>query len=253
MAASRPLRVVVAGGAGAVGSEVVRALGPSGAEVVAASRRTGFDLVSGEGVVETIAGADVVVQCAMSPRRARAVELDGTRRMIDALRAGGKNAHLIYISIVGCDRIPYSYYRVKHETERLVEQSGLPATVVRATQFHSLVAAFAKAVGGRGPLALFPGLAFQPVETRWVGERLAELALAPAPPGYRRATDLGGPDRVELSEAIAAVRARAGKRPARLIRLPLLGGTLRAFGSGASLPGADAELGGCSFAEWLEP
>ena len=82
---------------------------------------------------------------------------------------GRPTPHLIYISIVGCDRNPYPYYRAKYACELVLERSGLPVTVVRATQFHTLVAAIAGAVS-HGPVALVPPISFQSCDHRWVAE-----------------------------------------------------------------------------------
>jgi len=161
--------------------------------------------------------------------------------------------HIVYISIVGCDRIPLRYYRVKYACELALERSQLPVTVVRATQFHTLIREIARAVTF-GPLSFAPrGMSFQPCDHRWVARELAEIALKPAPSGYQRAADHAGPERVSLSEAVQLIRAKNGKPPTRMITLPPIGGVLQAFERGADLPDADATIGGSSFSEFLTP
>src|SRR4029450_13540665 len=107
-----------------------------------ASRRTGFDLATGVGVADTLAEANVIVHAATN-LRFRRVDLNGTRRLVQILAAAGRRPHLIYVSIVGCDLSPYPYYKTKHACEIVLRQSGLPVTVVRVTQFHTLIAALA--------------------------------------------------------------------------------------------------------------
>ena len=181
------------------------------------------------------------------------MDLDGTRRMIEILRERTDPPHLVYISFVGCDRNPYPYHRAKYACELVLERSGLPVTVVRATQFHTLVAAIAR-VCALPPVAVLPkGMAFQPCDTRWVAEQFVSVALAEAPTGFRRAPDLAGPELVTIAEAVHLARAAAGRRSAPTITVPALGGALRAFAAGANLPEPGARIGGTGYREWLRP
>jgi uncharacterized protein YbjT (DUF2867 family) len=248
---SHQMRIVVTGGKGLLGTEIVRRLEGRGATVTAASRRTSVDLVTGQGLERALQGADCVVHAATHRLRYRRVDLDGTRNMIRILARRSIPPHLVYVSIVGCDRIPQRYYRVKHACELVLERSKLPVTVVRATQFHTLITEIASAVT-IGPLAFVPrGMSFQPCDHRWVATELADIALGPAPSGYQRAADHAGPAHVNLAEAVGLLRAREGKPVPRVITLPARGGTLRAFEAGADLPEADAKIGGSSFREFL--
>ena len=95
-------------------------------------------------------------------------------------------------------------------------------------------------------------MSFQPSDHRWVASELADIALGPAPSGYQRAADRAGPERVSLAEVESQIRAKEGKPAPRLITLPPMGGTLRAFEAGANLPGPDAKIGGSSFREFLK-
>ncbi|HEV2930205.1 MAG TPA: NAD(P)H-binding protein, partial [Propionibacteriaceae bacterium] len=218
--------------------------------VMAASRRTGVDLRTGEGLRRVLQGVDVIVHAASHPVRYRKVDLDGTRRIIQILRDRSDPPHLVYISIVGCDRNPYPYYRAKYACELVLERSGLPVTVVRATQFHTLVTALAR-IFGRGPLSVQPQMSFQSCDTLWVADRMVETALAEPPPGYLRAADLAGPERTTLGEAVDLVRQTEGKPLPRTITLPAVGGVLKAFAQGTNLPGPDAVIGGPGYREWL--
>ena len=235
-----------------LGTEIVRRLEARGATVTSASRRTSVDLASGEGVEAALRGAECVVHAATHRLRYRRVDLDGTRNMIKILASWSTPPHLIYVSIVGCDRIPQRYYRVKHACELVLERSKLPVTVVRATQFHTLITEIASAVT-LGPLAFVPrGMSFQPCDHRWIAAELADVALGSAPSGYQRATDRAGPELISLAEAVGLLRAKEGKPVPRLITLPAKGETLKAFEAGADLPDADAKIGGSSFREFLE-
>jgi uncharacterized protein YbjT (DUF2867 family) len=245
------MRIVVTGGRGVLGTEIVRRLEARGATVTSASRRTGVDLATGEGLEAAVHAADCVVHAATHRVRHRSVDLDGTRRMIKILASRSTPPHLIYVSIVGCDRIPQRYYRVKYACELALERSKLPVTVLRATQFHTLITEIASTVT-IGPLAFVPkGMSFQPCDHRWIAAELADIALGPAPLGYQRAADRAGPDRVSLAEAVGLLRAKDQKPVPRLITLRPFGATLGAFETGAALPDTHAKIGGASFREFL--
>lgn len=242
------MHTVVLGGHGGLGGEVVARLRQQQVRVVAASRRTGVDLATGAGLPEVLANADVVVHLATNARFRR-VDLNGTHRIVENLSRRADPPHLIYLSIVGCDRNPFPYYRAKYACELVLERSGLPVTVVRATQFHTLL----RAIGGfsaRAPVAVAPRLAFQSCDPRWVADELVALVQTDPPSGYRRTSDLAGPERMTFADVVALERRAAGRRPARLFTPPALGGTLRAFAAGANLPGPDARVGGSGYRTW---
>lgn len=198
-------------------------------------------------------GADAVVHTAdtLRPWEFAAVTTGGTRRVGAAAAAQDRPPHVVYISIVGVDRVPYAYYRAKWAAERALEELGTPATVVRATQFHSLAAAMARA--HVGPIGLgVKGFRVQPVDIAWVGRRLAEVACGPAPAGFARHQDLAGPDRFTADEIAALVAGHQGRTIRRRGDLPAVGRTLKAFAAGGVLPGPEAEVGGEHFTDWLE-
>ena len=244
------VRVVVAGASGDLGARVSRQVAYRGHEVLPASRRSGVDLVSGEGLAEALTGADAVVNCADDPSRGDWVTVYGARRLADAAAAQG--VHLVHISIVGIDDHPLGYYRRKLRAEHGIEAAGGPATVLRATQFHSLAAFFAQRLSV-GPVVVQLGeMAFQPVDTDWVAEQLADLALGPRPTAYLRATDRAGPDVVTVEEIAALLRARRRASAPHVVRVPPLGGTLRAFAERRNVPTpGEAQTGGRTFAEWV--
>ena len=243
------MNVVVTGGSGGLGREVVSRLRARQIRTVAASRRTGFDLRTGEGVREVLADADVVVHAATNVRF-RKVDLDGTRRIIRILQERPQPPHLIYISIVGVDRSPFPYHRAKYACELVLERSGLPVTVVRATQYHSLLRTIGE-FSARLPLAVVPDMAFQSSDPAWVAGEVVALVLADAPYGYRRASDLAGPERTTFADVVGLARQAAGQGRTRLVTLPVVGRSLRAFAAGANLPGPDATIGGLGYRDWL--
>lgn len=245
------MRIVVTGGSGDLGGRVVRELEARGHVAVAASRRTGVDLATGDGLDAVLDGADAVVHAASSQTKPQSVDVAGARRIGQSLRRTGSPAHVVSISIVGSDKVPYAYYRAKVDSERALQQAGVPATVLRATQFHSLAAFFGTA-GRVGPLAFSLGnMRIQPVDIDWVAGRLTDYATGPAPGGYRRATDVAGPTAYTTPEMAEILATHDGRTTPRVVRIPPFLPVMRGFADGGILPGADAETGGRTFEDWL--
>lgn len=245
------MRIVVAGGSGDLGSRVVRELAGRGHDVVAASRRSGVDLTTGAGLDRVLDGAHAVVHCATDPRRAAEVDVGGARRIAEAAARSAAPPHVVSVSIVGCDLVPYAYYRAKLASEVALEQAATPATVVRATQFHAL-AAFAARAFTLGRVALSSGdLAVQPVDVEWVAHRLADHAEGEPPPGFTRAVDLAGPEVLDVAQLTALVAGHLGRRAPRVLRVPPVGRALQAFARRANVPAGPVQTGGRAFAEWL--
>jgi uncharacterized protein YbjT (DUF2867 family) len=220
--------ILVTGGSGTLGRGVVARLLAAGHTVRVLSRRprpasgpaaadwvTG-DLVSGERLADAVAGAAAIVHCASDPRRPQ-MDVAGTRHLIQAARAAG-TPHLVDISIVGVDRVPYRYYQAKLEAERLVQASGLPWTILRATQFHQLILLVAAGLA-RLPVVPVPAAtSFQPIDAGEVAERLAALVAEPA---SGRVPDLGGPQVRTATDLLRAYLHAAGRRrPVLPVRLP---------------------------------
>jgi uncharacterized protein YbjT (DUF2867 family) len=245
-------KILVTGGTGVLGRQVVPLLTERGAKVRILSRRRGFDgievvrgdMVTGEGLAEAVAGVDVLIHCASDPRHWHN-DVEGTSRLLDAAtRASGP--HVVYVSIVGVDRIPWGYYRAKLAAEALVRDSGLPWTLLRATQFHDLVLQTV-AILAKLPVVVVPrGVATQPVDTRDVAQRLTSLAFGePAD----RAPDFGGPQVCSIEEATHAYLAAAElQRP--IVTVPLPGTVMRAFRAGHNLV-RDGQTGTRTFQEFL--
>lgn len=238
--------VLVTGGTGTLGRAVVRAFSEDGRPVRVLSRRarragdaqaTGGDsgndlqwatgnLVTGEGLAAALDGVGLIVNCATTLGRR---DLRATRRLVEAARRVGAPP-LIHVSIVGVDRVPLGYYRTKVETERIVQGSGLPWTVQRATQFHDLVAQFTT-MQRRVPLTFVPaGVRFQPIDVRDVALRLAELA-AREPSGH--VDDIGGPE--VLSAADIAQRTLRREGGGRVVPVRVPGRIFSAYRAGGNL------------------
>jgi uncharacterized protein YbjT (DUF2867 family) len=254
-------RIVVTGGTGVLGRAVVGRLLADGRPVRVVSRRvrpeqgaeayewatadlrSGAD--AGAGAAEALRGAGAVIHCASGFRRGEEEAI--ARTVVAAARGAAAPPHLVYVSIVGVDRIPFGYYRSKLAAEQVFASSGLPYTVQRATQFHDLLRALF-AASAKAPVVAVPALRFQPIDVRDVAVRLAELAAAAPMDG--RAPDIGGPrvrDARELARVYLAATGR-GRRPLLPVGLP--GRVFGAFRAGGNLvPGAP--FGTIGFEDYL--
>jgi uncharacterized protein YbjT (DUF2867 family) len=229
------VETLVTGGTGVLGSKVVERLRFAGIEprVLSHSGRPGTimgDLLTGEGLEEAIRGVDTIVHCASSPfRKARQTEVEGTKRLLEAADKAGVS-HLLYISIVGTDRArSYPYFRVKPDTERLIEVSPVPHTILRATQFYDLVLMAVRFLA-RLPVVPVPkGLVGQPMDSGEVAGRMVELALD-GPAG--RVADIGGPE-VRTVDDIVRSYLKVTTSRKRTVAFPMAGKTARAMRNGA--------------------
>jgi uncharacterized protein YbjT (DUF2867 family) len=177
-----------------------------------------------------VRGAETIIHCASSPiRKAHQTDVEGTKRLLEAATIAGVS-YFVYISIVGIDRAQsYPYYRVKLDTERLIEGSPVPYTILRATQFYDLVLMAIQFLE-RMPVMVVPnGFPGQPIDTGEVAGRLVELALSD-PAG--RVPDIGGPEVRTVAHIVRGYLEVRGRQKRTLVfRLP--GKTARAFREGA--------------------
>jgi uncharacterized protein YbjT (DUF2867 family) len=239
------MRALVTGGTGTLGRLVVPRLQEAGCDVRILSRRsrdgmqgiefvTG-DLATGEGIQSAVDGAEIIIHCAGGAKG----DDDKARHLVRAASRAG-TGHLAFISVVGADRIPitsgidrtmFAYFGSKFAAERVVADSGVPWTTLRATQFHDLILMAARAMARLPVLPVPTGFRFQPVDTAEVADRLVELALG-TPAGL--VPDMGGPAAYEMAELIRGYLHASGKRrPILPIWLP--GQAARAFRAGANL------------------
>ncbi|MFB7723961.1 SDR family oxidoreductase [Nocardia sp. NPDC056100] len=222
---------LVTGGTGVLGRVIVERLREGGHEVRVLSRRAGAgthvgDLESGAGVVEAASGVDAIVHAASNSRRFGNTDVAQTDTVIRAAADAGVG-NLAYVSIVGIDRIPFRYYRNKLACEQRIVESDVPHTILRATQFHELIAS-ALLVAGRLPITPLPlDFRFQPVAAAEVAVRAAELAVG-SPLGF--APDFGGPQVLTLRELIDIWR-QVHPHP-RAVPMPLPGRIAKSFRAG---------------------
>jgi uncharacterized protein YbjT (DUF2867 family) len=241
------MRVAVAGGTGLVGRLVVAGLRAAGHDPVVLARSEGVDLTTGAGLAERIAGAAVVIDVTnkLTTRRAQAIEFFGTvARNLVAAAGRERASHVIALSIVGVDRVGYGYYQGKLAQEKLVEASGVPWTILRATQFFEFPDLL---LGHRFPVAAMPRMLSQPVAAAEVAQAL--VSMVDAGP-VNRIVQLAGPEQLRMVDMARRIeRARGSHRP--VLGIPLPGKVGHAMAHGDLLPGGEYSTGKQSFADYL--
>lgn len=243
--------ILVTGGTGRLGRAVVPRLLDAGYRVRVLTRREREpaahdwamgDLRTGAGLTGAVAGADVIMHLATTNGRG---DVAATGRLLDAARAAGA-PHVVYSSIVGIDHAALGYYRAKLACERLVEHSGLPWTVVRATQFHDLITAMCDAQRLL-PVTLMPaGVSFQPIDVTEVADRLVAIAGESA---AHHVPDLGGPEIRDAGELARSYLTAIGRRRG-VWRIPLPGRAIRDYRAGIQLT-PERAVGRLTFEEFL--
>jgi uncharacterized protein YbjT (DUF2867 family) len=248
--AGQTMKIVVIGGTGLIGSKTVAILRKGGHEVVAASPSSGVNTITGEGLLDVLAGAQVVIDLANSPSFEDKAVLEffqtSGRNLLAAETAAGVGHH-VALSIVGTDRTPDNgYFRAKVAQEKLIEASGIPYTIVRATQFLEFLGAIAASSADGNTVRLSPGL-FQPIASDDVAAFVAEAALAPPRNGI---IQIAGPERAPFDEIIARYLRAVGD-PRDVVRDP----AARYFGGRVEehslVPLGEARLGRIGLDEWL--
>jgi uncharacterized protein YbjT (DUF2867 family) len=251
--------VLVTGGTGALGRELVPRVAAAGHKARVMSRRAGknngpgdtewaaADLLTGEGVESAVTGVDVILHAASSPfKSTREVDVGGTQHLLDAAKAAGVS-NFYYISIVGVDKVRYPYYRYKLEAENVIAASGVPHTILRATQFHPLLDTFLKTIFKRGPFLVLPmGVRFQLIDAGEVADHMVRT-MKDGPSG--RIPDIGGPKVEKLSDIAKAWLVATGRR---LIRVPMIAppGGISDMAKGY-LTTPDNRVGSITWAQWL--
>ena len=228
--------VLVTGASGTLGGALLPRLAQAGHRTVAVSRRSrpepGWvtaDLATGAGLSDAVRGAAAIVHLASATSKgAKTADTDvaGTRRLVTAAQQAGVR-HLVYVSIVGIDRVPLSYYRAKLAAEEIVRTGLVPWTILRATQFPQLVDGLLTASVRLGVLLADRSLSMQPVHPDDVAQRLVD-GLAAGPAGVSE--EFGGPEVLRFGElARRWQRARGASHPVLPLRLPgRIAGAVRA-------------------------
>ena len=244
------MKIVVIGGSGLIGSKVVNTLRQAGHEVVAASPSTGVNTLTGEGLAEALAGAQVVVDVANSPSFEDHAVLEffqtSGRNLLAAEAAAGVRHH-VALSVVGSDRLPDSgYLRAKLAQEALIKASGIDYTIVRSTQFFEFMGGIAKDATTGETVRLSPALV-QPIASDDVVAALADVAVAAPANGT---IEVAGPERVGLEELVRRYLS-ANKDPRQVIA----DAHARYFGTELDdrslTPGDNPRVGPTHFEEWL--
>jgi uncharacterized protein YbjT (DUF2867 family) len=260
MHAETSRRILITGGTGRLGRELVPRCRDRGWAVRVMSRRAApagapevewatADLATGAGLEAAVADVDVVAHLASLPYRGRRtdkVDIGGTARLVHAAGTAGVS-HLVFISIVGVDAIPWPYFGKKLAAEERVRRGAVPWSIVRATQFFPFVDAVLTAAA-RPPVVLGPtDVPGRPVDPRDVAERLVEL-IAAGP--SRAGVSYAGPDVMTLAQiADQWMQARGRRRP--VVRLPMPGRLGRALREGKAVP-AEGGVGTRTWRAWLE-
>jgi uncharacterized protein YbjT (DUF2867 family) len=246
-------KIAVAGATGRVGRPLVDVLEAGGHDVVAMSRSTGVDVVSGDGLAEALEGVDCVIDVATGPsaEQGAATEFftDATRNLQQAGERAGVRL-MVVVSIIGCDRFTGGYAAAKVAHEQAHLSGPIPVRILRAAQFHEFVAQLMD-WGRRGDVVYVPRMRTQLVAARTVAEALADLATGPAPAGTA-IPEIAGPREESLAEMARLLAARRGE-PVKIeeVRDPA-DPDAALYETDAVLPGPHATLAGPTFQEWLD-
>ena len=246
-------KIAVAGATGRVGRHVVDALEAGGHDVVAISRSRGVDVISGAGLARALAGVDCIVDTATgaSPDQQAATEFFTTaaRNLQDAGERAGVR-RIIVISIIGCDRFSAGYNAAKVAHEQAMLAGPIPATILRAAQFHELVEQLVDWRRQDG-VSYVPRMRTQLVAARAVAEALADLATGSDPAAESAPAEIAGPREESFVEAASLLVAHRGEA----VRIEGVSDPddpdRDLYQGGALLPGKDAILAGPTFEDWL--
>jgi uncharacterized protein YbjT (DUF2867 family) len=244
------MKIVVIGGSGLIGKQLVKKLRDRGHEVIAASPSTGVNAVTGEGLAKALAGASVVVDVANAPSWEDSAVLSffeaSSRNLLAAEAAAGIGHHVV-LSVVGTDRLLASgYFRAKLAQENLIKAGKIPYTIVRATQFFEFVAGIAQSASEGQTVRLPPAL-MQPIASDDVAAALADVALQkPA----SRTIELAGPEPIRMDELVRRQLMASGD--SRQVVTDDRAGYFGTPVDDQSLtPGANPVLGPTHFDDWL--
>jgi uncharacterized protein YbjT (DUF2867 family) len=244
------MRIVVVGGSGLIGSKLVTNLRADHHEAVNASPNTGVDCLTGEGVSEALSGADVVVDVSNSPSFEAEAALSffttATGNLLAAETEAGVGHH-VALSVVGTDRMTDSgYMRAKIAQEALIKESGIPYSIVHATQFFEFVVGIADGATEGNTVHVAPVLV-QPMAAADVASAVARFAVGAPRNGT---VEVAGPEQFRLDELVRlSLRARNDPRDVMAdVDAPYFGAPLS---ERTLLPGEDALLGATRYEDWL--
>jgi uncharacterized protein YbjT (DUF2867 family) len=244
------MKIVVIGGTGLIGRQLVARLRAAGHDALAASPSTGVDTISGDGLAEGLAGADAVVDVANAPSFDNAAVLTffetSGRNLLAAETAAGVRHH-VALSVVGTDRPnPSGYFRAKLAQEKLIEGSTVPYTIVRATQFFEFMSGIAES-GTKDGIARLSSGAMQPIASADVAAALFEVVLGDPVNGV---VEIAGPERAPLAEFVGAWLADRDD-PRRVVADPVALYFGVEIDDSTLTPGAGARVMPTRFDQWL--
>ncbi|HEX5020862.1 MAG TPA: SDR family oxidoreductase [Candidatus Binatia bacterium] len=244
------MKIVVIGGSGLIGTKLVNKLREKGHEALAASPSSGVNTITGEGLTEALAGAQVVVDLANSPSWEDKAVLEffqTSGRNLLAAEAPAGVGHHIALSIVGTDRTPDNgYFRAKVAQEKLIESSGIPYTIIRSTQFMEFLGGIAASGTDGSTVRISPGL-FQPIAADDVADITADVALAAPRNGI---VEIAGPERAPFNEIVARY-LKAVSDPRQVVRDPEARYFSGRVEERSLVPLGEARLGRIGLDEWL--
>jgi uncharacterized protein YbjT (DUF2867 family) len=243
-------KIAVAGATGRVGHHVVDVLGERGHDVVAMSRSTGVDVITGDGLTEALVGVDVVIDTATGPSPEQQAATEFFETAARNLQEAGERAgvgRMVVVSIIGIDKFTGGYNAAKGAQEQAMLAGPIPVRVVRAAQFHEFVEQLVQ-WGTQGDVSYLPKMRTQLVAARSVAEALVDVATDSAAPSM---SEIAGPREENLVEAAGLLVARRGD-PVRIEeRSDPADPESRLYEAGALLPGPGAKLAGPTFEEWV--
>jgi uncharacterized protein YbjT (DUF2867 family) len=246
------MKIVVIGGTGLIGSQVVSKLAEHGHEAIAAAPNTGVNTLTGEGLPEVLAGADVVVDVSNSPSFEDAAVLEFFKTATGNLLAAEKVAgvgHHVALSVVGTQRMAdKGYFKAKAVQERLIAESGIPYSIVHATQFFEFINSIA-ALATEGDTVRLPPVLFQPMASEDVAKAVGGTAVGAPMNGI---VEVGGPEKFRMDELVRqALKARNDPRTVVSDPKALYFGAYEVDDS-TLVPAAGAWTGDVRFQDWLE-
>ena len=245
-----PMKIVVIGGTGLIGTKLVNKLRQHGHEVLAAAPASGVNTITGEGLAEALAGAQVVVDVANAPSwedNAVLEFFETSGRNLLAAEAAAGIGHHVALSVVGTDRLLASgYFRAKMAQEKLIKASPIPYTIVRSTQFFEFVGGIAK-LATEGQTVRVPPVLMQPIAADDVASALADVALAEPLNGT---FELAGPEPIRQDDLVRQFLIATGDARTVITDPKALYYGLRVNDQSLT-PGDNPRLGTTRFEDWL--
>jgi uncharacterized protein YbjT (DUF2867 family) len=242
------MHIAVAGGTGVIGRRVVAAAAAAGHTTTVISRSNGVDLTTGAGLSQALTGVSAVIDVSnittTSRKKSIAFFSSATKNLVDAGQRAGIGHH-VALSIIGVDRVDLGYYEGKRRQEELILSASVPATILRAAQFHEFAAQLIER--SKGPFVLAPRMRSQPVAASEVADALVKLAER-EPVGS--APELAGPEQLEMPDMVRRLlKVRGAHRIT--VGLPIPGAAGKQLATGGLLPLESGPRGRQTFEQWL--